>query len=346
MKLVFFSFKNRYRRKELNNFLATRFCGKYFIIDLSGPFKYFFAKILMFFKIGKAISCDGRPLITDKNKGMNFWMRGTTINIPISLWNLDNNYVTINNPILQNNKVFQIFPINIKKTVIENDLKIIYMSRVNIETKPEEKYIWEKYKTQLLEDFSLIDSKAFWKKIFPNNSTKIYEGILTRLHNHGYDPKKKISEESTNEIKKYLLYQKLKLLLRFEIIKKLKALFGDKFNLIGDDWNSHSLNSMPSISNIKKIKNIYKGNICLDIGSMLGSVSLYSRSNQIIESGGLIIQNYQNDSKKIWKNLYDKILFNNLHELISLIKKLLNNKEYCSTLLKDVHDNFHSRLKN
>ena len=60
------------------------------------------------------------------------------------------------------------------------------------------------------------------------------------------------------------------------------------------------------------IKKIYKGNICLDLGSMLGSISLYSRSNQIIESGGLIIQSFQNDSREIWGNIHDKILFNNL----------------------------------
>ena len=73
---------------------------------------------------------------------------------------------------------------------------------------------------------------------------------------------------------------------------------------------------------------------------MLGSNSLYSRSNQIIESGGLIIQSYQNDGQKIWGNLHDKILFKNLSDLISLIEKLLSNKEYCSILLKEIYENF------
>ena len=340
MRLVFFSFKHRYRKKELNNFLATRIYGKYFILNLGGPLKYFVAKILMFLKIGKAISCDGRPLIPDKSKGINFWMRGTTLNIPISLWSLNNNYVSIDNPILQEKKVFQIFPLNIKKTMIQDDLKIVYMSKININTNTEEKNIWEKYKIQLLEDFSLIDNKVLWEKIFPNNNLEIYKDILIKLQQHGYDPQKKFAEESKNEIKKYLLYKKLKLLLRFEIIKNLKNIFDDKFNLIGDDWSFYAFNSMPSISNIKKIKNMYMGNICLDIGSMLGSVSLYSRSNQIIESGGLIIQNYQNDSKKIWGGLHEKILFNNLPDLISLIEKLLNNKKYCFTLLQEISENF------
>ena len=313
MRLIFFSFKHRYREKELNNFLNTRIYGKYFVLNLGGPFKYFIAKILLFLKIGKAISCDGRPLIADKSRGINFWMRGTSLNIPSNLKNLNNNFVTINNPLFQEKKVFQIYPINIKKTQIQDDLKIIYVSRVSIETNLEEKNIWDKYRTQLIEDFSLIDNKKFFEKIFPDNN---------------------------NELKKFDLYKKLKLLLRFEIIKNIKLRFDKKLNLIGDDWASLSFNSLPSIYNIKKIQNIYKGNICLDLGSMLGSISLYSRSNQIIESGGLIIQSFQSDGREIWGNIHDKILFKNLSDLISLIEKLLNNKAYCSTLLQEISKNF------
>ena len=318
MRLIFFSFKHRYRQKELNNFLNTRIYGKYFILNLGGPFKNFIAKILLFLRIGRAISCDGRPLIADKSRGINFWMRGTSLNIPSNLKNLNNNFVTINNSLFREKKVFQIYPINIKKTQIQDDLKIIYVSRVSIETNLEEKNIWEKYKTQLIEDFSLIDDKKFFEKIFPDNN---------------------------NELKKFNLYKKLKLLLRFEIIKNIKARFDKKLNLIGDDWSSFSFNSLPSIYNIKKIKKIYKGNICLDLGSMLGSISLYPRSNQIIESGGLIIQSFQSDSREIWGNIHDKILFKNLSDLISLIEKLLNNKVYCSILLQEISKNFSDSKK-
>ena len=318
MRLIFFSFKHRYRQKELNNFLNTRIYGKYLILNLGGPLKYFVAKVFLFLRIGKAISCDGRPLIADKSKGINFWMRGTTINIPNDLKNLNNNFVTINNPLLQDKKVFQIYPINIKKTQIQDDLKIIYASRINIEINLEEKNIWEKYKTQLIEDFSLIDNKKFCEKIFPN---------------------------SNDELKVFELYRKLKLLLRFEIIKNIKTRFDEKLNLIGDDWSFFSSKSLPSIYNIKKIQNIYKGNICLDLGSVDGSVSLYHRSIQIIESGGLIIQSVQNDSKKIWKKLHNNISFNNLSELISLIEKLLNNKKYCFTLLEEIFENFRDSNK-
>ena len=313
MRLIYFSFKHRYRQKELNNFLNTRICGKYFILNLGGPFKNFIAKILLFLRIGKAISCDGRPLISDKSKGINFWMRGTTLNIPNDFKNLNNNFVTIDNPFIENKKIFQMYPINIKKTQIQDDLKIVYMSRIDINANTEEKNIWDKYKVQLIEDFTLIDNSDFWKKISLN---------------------------CKDEIKTFNLYKKLKLFLRFEIIENLKKIFNKKLNLIGDDWIVFPFNSLPSNYNIRKIKNMYKGNICLDLGSIEGSISLYPRSIQIIESGGLIIQSIQSDSKKVWKNIHNKILFNNLSDLISLIEKLLDNKNYSFTLLQEISENF------
>ncbi len=313
MKLVFFLFKHRYRKKELNNFLATRIYGKYLILNLGGPFKHFVAKILIFLKIGKAISCDGRPIVSDKSKGINFWLRGTTLNIPSDLKKLNNNFVHIFNPLFEENKVFQICPIKIKKAQIQSDLKIIYISRVNIETSFEEKIIWDKYKNKLIENFSLIDNKDFWEKIFQKDSDKY---------------------------KNFNLYKKIKLLLRFEIIKNLKKIFSKKLILVGDDWKSLSFDTHPSNYYMKQINKLYNGNICLDLGSIEGSMSLYSRPNRIIESGGLIIQSIQWDSKEIWKNLHNKILFNNIPELISLIEKLLNKRKYCSALLQKISENF------
>ena len=123
MRLIFFSFKARYRKMMFNNFLANKIYGKYFIINLGGPIKYFIGKLLIFLKIGKGISCDGNPVIVDKSKGINFWSR-TTLIIPQNLCNLNNNFAAIKNNLIQNNKHFQIYPVNINKTKIQNDLKI------------------------------------------------------------------------------------------------------------------------------------------------------------------------------------------------------------------------------
>ena len=46
MQLIFFSFKHRYRRKELNNLLRNSIYGKYILLNLSGPIKNIFAKLL------------------------------------------------------------------------------------------------------------------------------------------------------------------------------------------------------------------------------------------------------------------------------------------------------------
>ena len=72
MRLVFFAFKHRYRFKDLNNFLYSRIYGKYFVLNLGGPFKHFIAKILLKMKFGFAISCDARPLIENEKSGINF----------------------------------------------------------------------------------------------------------------------------------------------------------------------------------------------------------------------------------------------------------------------------------
>jgi hypothetical protein len=116
--------------------------------------------------------------------------------------------------------------------------------------------------------------------------------------------------------------------------------------IIGNDWNVFPFNSTPSPEigskeyNIKHIYSIYRGNICLDLGSLVGSISLYHRSIQIIEAGGLIIQSKQNDSKETWGNLHDKLIFNNINEVIILIEKILNDKEYSANLCNDLYNKF------
>ncbi len=318
MNLIFFSFKHRYRRKELNNLLKSRVYGKYILLNLSGPLKNLIAKLLTFFKIGKAISCDGRPVINDKSTGINLWMRGTNLDIPRNLKKLNNNFETIYNPFIQNQKIFYLYPTDIKRKTINNDFKIIHMSRIDIKINDEEREMWIKYKQRFLNDFSLIDNKTFLDEIL-----------------------KKHSEEK----KKFELYKKIKLLVRFEIIKNLQQTFIDKVCLYGDDWSEFYNNTMPSEFDTEKISNIYSGNVGLDLGSLAGTTTLYPRSIQIIEAGGLILQNTQHDSRKIWGDLTNKITFNNSSDLISIISKLLTNRNYCNELLQEIYNTFKSSDK-
>jgi len=207
--------------------------------------------------------------------------------------------------------------LNIKKDKIKDNFKLVYMSTINTETSLDEKNFWEKSKKDILSDFSTIDKIDFWKYHFPNTEAKI--------------------------INQY--YRKVKLLLRYEIILHLKEKFKEKFILIGSDWSKFSIESRESNYSIKQNKELYRGNICLDLGCIEGSSSLYSRSNQIIESGGLIIQTNQLDYKNKWNQLSEKILFKNFISLDFILEKIFNNYEYANTLLNQIHENFSNTEK-
>jgi len=312
MNLIYFAFKYRYRFKDLNNFLKSRIYGNYILLNFSGPFKYYLSKILIFLKIGRAISCDGRPLIKNKSQGYNFFIRGSDLNIPSNLLDLDNNIVAIKHPLLENNKIFQIYPINIKKNKINKDIKIIFMSSIKLERNEEESSFWETHKENILSNFTILDDKYFWQ----NNLTN----------------------KNLFEINRF--YRITKTLLRFEIVTYLKKIYDKKFVLIGDDWRKYSIDSLTSNYNTIKNKKIYKGNICLDTGSLEGSSSLYPRANQIIESGGLIVQNYAFDAPEHWKDLRQDLLFKNFNELRNIIDKLINNLELSNILLDKISKHF------
>ncbi len=312
MKLIFFAFKHRYRYKDLNNFLYSKVYGKYFLLNLGGPFRHLIAKILLKINFGFAISCDARPLIENKKSGINFFIRGTNLNIPSNYRYLNNNYVSIKNPFQKEKNIFQIYPININYSKINNQAKIVFIGGANIEINNHNRVLWEECKKEVLNDFSILDKKKFWEKFL--NINKI-EDI-------------------------FIYYKQFKLLLRLEIIKYLKKKFDKKFILIGDDWKNYSINSLPSNFNTNYVKKLYRGNICLDFGSAEGSSSLYSRSNGIIEAGGLILQSKQIDSGDIWGNLENKITFRNFRDLEIIIDKLINNELLSNDILLNISKNF------
>ena len=312
MNLIYFAFKYRYRFKDLNNFLKSRIYGNYILLNFSGPFKYYLSKILILLKIGRAISCDGQPLIRNISQGYNFFIRGTDFNIPSNLVDLDNNIVAIKHPLLENNKIFQIYPINIKKNKMNDDIKIIFMSSIKLETNEEESLFWKTHKEKILSNFAILDDKYFWQ----NN----------------------LANKNLFEINRF--YRITKSLLRFEIVTYLKKIYDKKFVLIGEDWRKYSIDSLKSNYDTKKNKKIYKGNICLDTGSLEGSSSLYPRANQIIESGGLIVQSYAFDASEHWKDLKQDLLFKNFDELRNIIDKLINNLEISNILLDKISKHF------
>ena len=301
-----------------NNFIQNNIYGKYIVINLSGPFKYYIAKLFLFLNIGKGISCDGNPLILKISKGINFWSRNY-LHIPINEKKLNNNFFAIKNNHIAQNNIFQIYPVKIFRSKLNKIPKIVIISRMNLETTSEEKNLWDINKDCLLKNFHLLDDVDYWNKNILNTK---------------------------DENKKYTIYIKLKLLLRYEIVKLLKNKFGEQMDIIGNDWNNYSIKSIesPDIGSkdysLQNIYSIYRGNVCLDLGSIVGSTTLYHRSIQIIEAGGLIIQSTQSDSKVIWKSLHDKLVFNNIDEGILMIEKILYNEAYSSILFNEIYNRF------
>ena len=323
MKLIFFSFRANYRKMLFNNFIQNNIYGKYIVINLGGPIKHYIAKFFLFLGIGKGISCDGNPLISNISKGINFWSKNS-LHLEENKKKMDNNFFSINNSHISKNNIFQIYPVKILKSKLKKNPKIIFVSRIDTNVTPEEKNIWDINKDRLLENLHLIDDQDYWNK-----------NIL----------------DTTNEKIKFSVYLKLKLLLRYEIIKSLKSKFEEQMVIIGNDWKDYPIKSMtsPEIGskeyNQKNISNIYKGNICLDLGSLVGSISLYHRSLQIIEAGGLIVQSTQYDSKEVWGSLSDKIIFNNIKEAILMIEKILYNEKYSSDLYNEIYYKFNKSEK-
>ena len=148
---------------------------------------------------------------------------------------------------------------------------------------------------------------------------------------------KKISETD-----KFLVYRDLKINQRIEIVKNIMAEFPKSFSLFGDEWKDYFQNTHKTIMEKKKVQNIYCGNICLDLGSASGSLSLYPRSIDIIESGGFLIQLRQTDSKKIFNEYEEFFTFKNIEEFKEKVRMLLDDNSLFNEQIKLLHNNFKS----
>jgi hypothetical protein len=304
---IFIICKSNFRRQSLNNFQNTKNFGDYKLYFLLGFPLFYLSKIFSFFKSGKFISLDGNPTI-DEKKGINLWMGGTNFKIPNEYNNFKNNYTNMNSIFLSKQKIFQIYPLNIR-SFKKKTPKIVFISEVNITKDINIINLWKKNKIELTNDFTKIDDIFFWKKF-------------------NFFNKKKIC---------FSYYRHFKNLLRLEIVKKLSNKYRKNFLLVGSSWSNFGIKSIPSIFDRRIVANIYQGNICIDLGSKAGSLSLYPRSIDIIESGGILVQSKQNDADKIWKNplIQNKFLFCNFKELFLVIKKILKNKNIMKKIYLD-----------
>ena len=319
--IIFLIFRNNYRKSSIGNFGKSNTYGKIKLVSLSGRIKSIFGRMLYFLKLGKFISLDGDPFLKDEKNSINIWFTGTSIRITKKCINFENNYVNMNNPIIKKEKkIFPFLPIIQKGNQIKKNRKIIFMGKIFFQPKNNDLLSQEELnscKDNLLSDFSLLDNLEFWTKF----------------------------KEESSDVIKFENYRILKTYLREKVILKIIEHFKDNFLIYGQNMKDNDIKFMNPVFNLKKVKKIYKGNICLDTGSIMGSLSLYPRSIQIIESGGLLLQTKQTDAKQIWGDLSEKIISNNLENLLSQMDNFLSSTKKCNETLDLIGTKFSNSKK-
>ena len=313
-KTVFLIFGSNHRYSALGNFGKSKNYGDILLISLGGRFKSIIGRILYFFRIGKFIAIDANPFLKNKKNSINLWFNGTW-KIFKEFKRYDNNFVNIKNPIIkEEQKIFQIYPIINKKKIFYNKPKIIFMGKIWYI--PNENLIDSNFlhlnKEKILNEFNLIDDKDFWSN--DKNNQEI--GLL------------------------YKRYRIIKTYLREQIILNIKKNFKDNFFIYGEDKNNTGLNFQSPVYNSNAVKKIYEGNICIDTGPVPGSMSLHPRSLMILESNGLLIQAKQNDSELIWNNFSEKMIFNNMENLLTGIDLVLTDLNKFNEYLSMIYEKF------
>ena len=320
-KFIFLVFKNNYRLAALGNFGKSTKYKDILLISLGGRFKSILGKILYFFKIGNFISIDGDPILDDQNLSINLWFTGTSLKILKEYRHLNNNFVNMSNPIISREKrLFQIYPIIKKNFKINKKPKIIFMGKIFFQ--PENSNfinleILKKNKNRIKNDFSLIDKNKFWSELGE------YKDDYSRFEN----------------------YKIFKTYLREQLILEISKNFKNHFSIFGEDKKNIGLDFLKPIYDEKKINEIYNGNICVDTGSILGSLSLHPRSIKILENGGLLIQAKQEDSRVIWEEMHERIVFNNIDSLLEGIENNLSNSKLCNETLGMLFEKFRDSKK-
>ena len=320
-RYIFLIFRSNYRKSTIGNFGKSNSYGDIKLISLSGRIKSIFGRILYFFKIGKFISVDGDPFLQDEKNSINIWFTGTSLRITKKYKDFKNNYVNMDNPIIdKEKKIFRLMPIIHNRNQIRKDRKIIFMGKIFFQPKENDLLSKEELiscENDLLNDFSLIDNLDFWKRF----------------------------KKQTNQTDKFENYRILKTFLREKVILEINKNFKDSFLVYGENINDSYIKFKKPVFDLNKVKKIYEGNLCLDTGSIMGSLSLYPRSIQILESGGLLLQTKQIDSKHIWKNLSEKIISNNLEKLLTNLESFLSNTKKCNEALELLENKFATSKK-
>ncbi len=326
MKTKYFIFvhRHRFRNRVLNNFLKIKKIDNYKVLNLSGvlrfflfglPFIFLISLFKNFFNNFVLISCDGRPQLIFN--GVNFWFGGTSYKVPEEYKNYKNNCFFFENFSKKEENLINLYPykpLYIKKF---NSPKIVFVGGFNILKDNIVDAIWDKEKNNIFNEFSIIDNFKFWDKY-------------------------KLSDNSRLQY----YYIQLKERIRFNSIIEINKILIDDFILVGTCWKKNIPSAKDDEFDIKKVRKLYSGNICLDFGSKWGSNFIYPRSTEIIENGGLLLQAKQINLPEEISNLGIITEFNSISEFEVISRHLLNDINYLNQRYKKQFEYFNNNNLN
>ena len=309
---------NYSRYQFLPNCLRYYISKNIFLISIKNKFlfkilKKIFKKKIIF------ISCD--KLLNENN----FYDYNLWFNSELELY-LDNKPINnkdlfvYKNPFFENEHI-PVFPTRIVTHEVKKK-SIVYFSEANIETSEEARQFWHKNKDYFLNNFHKINYIEFSNIQLPDYHQKNLPEYLKKLS----------------------FIKELKRFFRFEIVNLIHENYNKDFILVGTSWQKYGIRSLKSNYSIKKKKELIKNNVCIDLGSQVGTMEMDFRTVDIIENGGILLQAKQKNSQELLEK-YDylnKFICNSKIELLDKLNFLIKSKE-CFTNQFKIISSYHKK---
>ena len=293
MKFIVFLISSRYRAQHLNNLAAFNKFENLYSFAIIGVFADIFEPVLnLLSKITNKVAIVYSDDEFSSRKGVKRlrWNNLVELN-GVAPTKIDFFVCRQADP---NCRYLQLYPIRIKKPK-KIRKKIVFIGEINLNVSEECFDIWNKYKLEILGDLSLINSQNFWRRLKCENEI----------------------------IKRDIVFIELSNLIRFELVKLVHDNF-ENFELVGDSWRKEGLHSLPNNYRASYRKKLYSGAICLDFGSKSFGGSLFQRTIEIVESGGILFQAIRDDSNEMFGlELEERITYRSVDELLKKLRSLL-----------------------
>ena len=286
---------------------------------MSGPILSYIGMILYFILRNKKftfISCDGVFFLKMKKMQLIFGWAEHQIRYQKNISTLKIILLQRVQFLQMRSKLLTFYPTLIANNKMNKNFKFVYISENKKIELPQSLSIWKTFDKKILERLDIINDKEFWNNI-----------------------------SDTNPLILQQIYIDIKSLIRIRLLEELNNKLSNKLILVGSNWQKLFPNALKDNYSNKFIEKMYKGNICIDFGSKNSEKSIYPRSCKIIESGGILFQSKQKDSKNIFGELFDVTCFKSLNDMNEKVDYLIKKFKQSKRSFTQAKRNFEKRFK-